>query len=134
MKNKIKAKNYYLALDLVEGDLEVFNVGDVGGGNPTRIRVNGGAIAEDADGCECGENDGVCDPGRGEEAEPPVDENEHGGDVNVRDAQNDDAHGERENEAPLLLLLLRFLRHGAGVYCKTTAFRERKWPKRTTRG
>lgn len=80
----------------MDGALGVFYVGHVGGGNATRIRRDGDAVGDAADGGERGEDCGVHNPRRGEEAEPAVDEDEHGGDVNVCDGQNDDAHWERE--------------------------------------
>lgn len=100
-----------LALDLVDRVLEVFNVGHVCGGDPTRIRGSGGAEGEGAHGRDGGKNGGVYDPRGGEEAEPLVNENEYRREVNVGDAQSDDADGQRERETTLL----RFLRHGGGT-------------------
>jgi len=82
----------------MDGALGVFDVGHVRGGDATRIRSDGGAVGDDADGGERSEDRGVHDPRGGEEAEPAVDEDEDGGDVNVCDGQNDDAHREREGE------------------------------------
>lgn len=106
----------YLTLDLVDGDLTVFNVRNIGGGDPTRIGGNGGAVWGDTDGGDGGENDSVDDPRGREKAEPAVNEDEDGGEVNVGDGQNDDAHWEREHEATVVVVVLRFLGHGgAGV-------------------
>lgn len=55
-----------LAFDLVDGALGVFDVGHVGGWDPTRIRGDGSAVGEGAGGGEGGEHGGVHDPWRGE--------------------------------------------------------------------
>ena len=81
-----------LALDLVDWGFGVFDVGHVGRGDAAGIGGYGAAVGEGAHGGEGGENGAVYEARRGDEAEPPVDEDEHGGGVDVRDAQNDDAH------------------------------------------
>lgn len=76
----------------MDRSLGVFNVRHVSGRNPTWICENRIAVREYAHGCDGGESDGVYNSRGREKAEPSVDEDEDGGDVNVCNCQNDDAH------------------------------------------
>lgn len=104
-------KRQYLTLDLVDRVFGVFDVGRVGGWDPTRLRKYGNGVGEDADESDGRENEGVEDSRGGQEAEPPVYENEDRGEVYVGDGQNDDGYRQREADAPLHCSRNRFRRH-----------------------
>lgn len=94
-------KRQYLTLDLVDRVFDVFDVGHVVWGDPTRIREYGNGVGEDANDSDGRENHGVEDSWGGQEAEPPVYKNEYRGEVCVRDGQNDDGYRKREVDASL---------------------------------
>jgi hypothetical protein len=94
-------KRQHLTLDLVDRVFGIFDVGRVVGGDSTRIREYGNGVGEDAHESDGRENQGVEDSRGGQEAEPPVNENEYRGEVYVRDGQNDDGYRQREADASL---------------------------------
>lgn len=57
--------------------LLIFNIRHVTGWNPTRIPENRDGVAVHTHQSQGGEHGGVSDPGRGSEAEPPIDVSEN---------------------------------------------------------
>lgn len=89
-----------LALDLVDGDLGVLDVGEVGGRHPAGVPGGGGGVCGEAGGGEGREGGGVGDPGGRGEAEPAGDGEEDGGVVDVADRREHGEDGQREVPRP----------------------------------
>lgn len=110
-----------LALDFVNWVFGVFDIGCVGGGDPTRIREDRDGVGENAHEGDEGENDGVEDARRGHEAEPAFYEDEDCGQVYVQDGQNDDGYRYREAGAILHCFWWREIQVSEPTGVKTTA-------------
>lgn len=80
-----------LPLDLMDGTVGALEVGDEGRGDAAGVLDDGGGVGGEADGGQGGEERGIGEAGGGGEAQPGVDGDEHGGVVDVADAEE---HGE----------------------------------------
>lgn len=78
--------------------LWIFNIWHVIEWNPTRIPENRDGVIVDTHQSQGREHGGVSDSGRGIEAEPPIDESENGGKVDVTDHQHHHCYGERKSD------------------------------------
>lgn len=85
----------------------ILDVRHVGRRNPTRIRKDSEGVIGDAHESDGGEDDSVHNSRRGHKAEPPVDEDEDGGEVDKGDCQDDDGNRRRKGKALLHLIRKR---------------------------
>lgn len=120
-ENLCERKRENLALDFVNWVFGVFDIGCVGGGDPTRIREDRDGVGENAHEGDEGENDGVEDARGGHEAEPAFYEDEDCGQVYVQDGQNDDGYRYREAGAILHCFWWREIEVSEPTGVKTTA-------------
>lgn len=89
-----------LALDLVDGDLGVLDVGQVGRRHPSGVPGDGGGVGGEAGGGEGREGGGVGEPGGRGEAEPAGDGEEDDGVVDVADRRDHGDDGQRDVPRP----------------------------------
>lgn len=82
----------------------ILDVRHVGRRDPTGIRKDSKGVIGDAHESDGGEDGSVHNSRRGRKAEPPIDEDEDGGEVDKGDCQDDDGNRRRKGKAPLHLI------------------------------